>query len=226
MPISISPLMRSVSFCTSPFGCWYGNESHNCTKIVSVLYMLSQVVSCNYSENWDLLRNSSLSFILHLKSSARFVSLPSKYIESGLFSPSYWYCFSLGFCNFLLYFSRFHIGLAFLFFFNLCSILNTGQSFLRHKDYYVLSLLNSPSKASYCFQEKSNSITPHGSFIMIWPWSASLSLSQHEHNELLTSVILDILCHHCFCTHYSLQHPPAFLPNLLLLGWLLYTRYR
>lgn len=92
--ISISPLIRSVSFCTSPFGCWYVNESHNCTKNFNVLNMLSQFVSGNYSGNWELLRNSSFSFILHLQSSARFVSLSSKYIEPDLFSPSYWYCFS------------------------------------------------------------------------------------------------------------------------------------
>ena len=63
--ISISPLIRSVSFCTSPFGCWYVNESHNCTKNFNVLNMLSQFVSGNYSGNWELLRNSSFSFILH-----------------------------------------------------------------------------------------------------------------------------------------------------------------
>ena len=129
----------------------------------------------------------------------------------------------LGLCNFLLYCSPFDIGLAFLFFSNLCSILNTGQSFLKRKDYYVLSLLKVLQELHTVFRKNQ---TPHGSFIMIWPWSTSLSLSQHEHNGLLTSVILDILCHPCFCTHYSLQHPSAFLPNLIFLGWFLYTRYR
>lgn len=184
--------------------------------------MLSQFVSGNYSGNWELLRNSSFSFILHLQSSARFVSLSSAILNLT---------FSLHLTDTAFLDCVISCFTAVLSIWGLPSILQFMFSFEYRAMCFKTQirqvyLYQSPSKASYCFQEKRKSVTPHGGFTMIWPALLLCHFPQHEHNELLTSVILDILCHHCFCVHYSLQHPLLFSQICFYLADSLYTRYR
>ena len=81
----------------------------------------------------------------------------------------------LGLCNFLLYCSPFNLGFAFLFFSNLCSVLNTGQCVLKRKDYYVLSLLKVLQKLHTVFR-KNPSPWHH---MEVSPWSGLALLLCH-----------------------------------------------
>lgn len=74
------------------FGCWYVNESHNCTKNFNVLNMLSYLFLATIQEieNYEILPFPSYFTYNHLPD----LSVYPLSILNLTFFPSYWYCFS------------------------------------------------------------------------------------------------------------------------------------